>query len=134
MPHSPADLTSEGRQFLSDRHLASYTCLEPDGSPHVTVVGFTWDEPNNMAWIITNGASHKAVNSAAGGPVALCQFEGPQWLSVLGTSRVTEDPREVAGAVERYARRYRQPKESPERVAIAIAVTGLRGSRSFFRD
>ncbi|MEO6627093.1 MAG: pyridoxamine 5'-phosphate oxidase family protein [Aquihabitans sp.] len=134
MTRSTADLTSEGRQFLIDRHLASYTCLESDGSPHVTVVGFTWDEANETAWIITNGTSHKARNSATGGPVALCQFEGPQWLSLLGTSRVTNDPIEVAGAVERYARRYRKPKESPERVAIAITVTGLRGSQSFFCD
>lgn len=132
MPFTPAQLTKVGYRFLQERHLASYTCLQPDGSPHVTVVGFTWDAQDDVAWVITNGHSRKARNAASGGPVVLCQFDGPRWISLLGKSRLTDDQVEVATAVERYAGRYRQPKQNPQRVAIAIVVTALLGSPVFF--
>jgi hypothetical protein len=40
---------------------------------------------------------------------------------------VCEDPAAVADAVERYARRYRQPRENPARVAIEITVDRILG-------
>ncbi len=129
---TPAQLTSEGRRFLHDRYLASYTCLQPDGSPHVTLVGFTWDAETGVAWVITSGRSRKARNAAAGGPVVLCQYDGPRWMSLMGTSKLTDEPTEVAAAVDRYAQRYRVPRKNPQRVAIAIAVTELLGSATFF--
>jgi hypothetical protein len=95
-------------------------------------VGFTWDAERSLARVITNGSSRKARNAAAGGPVALCQLDGRWWLTIEGTATVSSDADRVAEAVERYARRYRTPRENPTRVVIEIAVTRLLGSAEFF--
>ncbi len=129
---SPDRLTAAAVEFLAERHLASFTALRPDGTPHVTPVGFTWDGERGLARIITSGTSRKAGLAAAGGPVALCQVEGRRWLTLEGTGRVSADPDDVAEAVARYACRYRQPRENPARVAIEITVTRLLGSAHFF--
>ena len=41
---------------------------------------------------------------------------------------VRDDAASVAEAVERYARRYRQPRENPARVAIEISVDRILGN------
>lgn len=113
---------------MTERHLATLTTLRPDGSPHVTPVGFTWDADTAVARVICSGTSRKARNAARGGLVALCQVDGRHWLTLEGRARVTAAPEEVADAVERYARRYRQPRENPHRVAVVITVTRVLGS------
>jgi hypothetical protein len=55
------------------------------------------------------------------------QVDGPRWLSLEGPVTVTSDPDRVAAAVARYADRYRQPGENPERVAIEITVERILG-------
>jgi PPOX class probable F420-dependent enzyme len=121
-------LSAAGLEFVTARHLATLTTLRPDGSPHVTPVGFTWNDVDRRAYVICSGTSRKAVNVGDGGSVALCQFEGRRWLAIEGTGRVSADPADVAEAVERYARRYRQPRVNPARVAIIIAVSRVLGS------
>lgn len=120
--------TTAGLAFLSDRHLATLTTLRPDGSPHVTPVGFTWDAEAGLARVICSGSSRKAANAARGGPVALCQVDGRWWVTLEGTARVSADAEKVADAVARYAVRYRQPRVNPTRVALEIAVTRVLGS------
>ena len=44
MSHDPHDPGPELLQFLTERHLATLTTLRADGSPHVTAVGFTYDD------------------------------------------------------------------------------------------
>ncbi len=127
---SPSNLTAEALEFLSERHLATFTSLREDGTPHVTPVGFTWDAERALVRIITSGTSRKARNSARGGPVAVCQVEGRRWLTFEGAARVTGEPAAVAEAVHRYAQRYRQPRVNPARVSIEIAVTRVLGSVS----
>lgn len=128
MPVTPAQLSADALQFLRDRHLATFTSLRRDGTPHVTPVGFTWDAEHALARVICSGTSRKARNTARGGPVVLCQFDGRRWLSLEGTGRVSSDPDDVADAVARYALRYRQPRENPQRVAIEVIVTRVLGS------
>ena len=41
---------------------------------------------------------------------------------------VERDPAAVADAVERYARRYRQPRVNPERVVLVIDVQRILGN------
>lgn len=125
---TPGQLTADALQFLRDRHLATFTSLRPDGTPHVTPVGFTWDEDRALAWIICSATSRKARNIVNGGPVVICQVDGRRWLSLEGTGRVTGEPGEVADAVARYARRYRQPRANPHRVAIEVGVSRVLGS------
>jgi PPOX class probable F420-dependent enzyme len=115
-------------EFLAERHLATLTTLRPDGAPHVTAVGFTWDGEAGLVRVITNGSSRKARNAAAGGRAVVAQVDGRRWLALEGVASVSADPARVAEAVRRYAVRYRQPSENPQRVVIEIAVDRVLGS------
>ncbi|MET0316432.1 MAG: PPOX class F420-dependent enzyme, partial [Rhodococcus fascians] len=54
----------------------------------------------------------------------------PRWLTLEGTSEVLTDRDDVVDAENRYAVRYRVPRENPERVVIRISVRRVLGSRS----
>jgi PPOX class probable F420-dependent enzyme len=126
------DLTDLGPgllAFLTERHLATLTTLRADGSPHVVPVGFTFDAGTLTARIITSGSSAKARHVRDGqARVAVCQVEGRRWVTLEGTATVRDDAAAVADAVERYAGRYRQPRENPSRVAIEISVDQILGN------
>jgi F420H(2)-dependent biliverdin reductase len=79
--------------------------------------------------VITSGTSAKVRHVRdGGGRVAVCQVDGRRWVTLEGTAQVRDDAASVAEAVERYARRYRQPRENPARVAIEIAVDRILGT------
>ena len=127
MATAPDDLTREALDFLAARHLATLTTLRPDGSPHVVPVGFTWDPSARIARVITSRTSRKARNAAVGTRAVLCQVDGRYWLALEGAARVVEDPESVRDAEQRYAARYRVPRENPQRVVIEIAVDRVLG-------
>jgi PPOX class probable F420-dependent enzyme len=127
MALDPAALPPEALVFVGERHLATLTTLRPDGSPHSTAVGFTWDPGAGLVRIISFASSRKARNLARGGRASVCQVDGGRWLTFEGPAQVTHDPARVAEAVRRYAQRYRQPGERPDRVAIEIAVDRVLG-------
>ncbi|RJK98279.1 TIGR03618 family F420-dependent PPOX class oxidoreductase [Vallicoccus soli] len=127
MALDPAALPGPALAFLAERHLATLTTLRPDGTPHVVPVGFTWDERARVARVITGGGTRKARNAAAGGRAVLCQVDGWRWLSLEGPVRVLDDPASVQDAVQRYAERYRPPRENPERVVLEVAVDRVLG-------
>ena len=128
MSLDPAALPPAVLEFLAERHLATLTTLRADGSPHVVAVGFTWDDEARLVRVITSGASVKARNAARGGRAAVCQVDGRRWLTLEGTATVRTGPQEVRDAEDRYARRYRQPRENPQRVVVEIAVDRVLGS------
>jgi PPOX class probable F420-dependent enzyme len=129
MSLDPGALPPPVLDFLSERHLATLTTLRRDGTPHVVPVGFTYDPATGIARVITSGASVKARNAGRPGAVAaICQVDGARWLTVSGPIRVEDDPEVVADAVARYARRYRQPRVNPLRVALIIEVDRVLGS------
>lgn len=128
MAISPADLSDDALEFMRVRHLATLTTLRSDGSPHVVPVGFTWDADAGLARVITSGSSLKARNAAAGCRAVLCQVDGRHWISLEGRAGVLDDAASVADAVDRYAQRYRTPRENPERVVIAIKVDRVLGN------
>jgi PPOX class probable F420-dependent enzyme len=119
-------LNPEQRVFVTERHLATLTTLRADGSPHVVPVAFTWDPEAGVVRITTNRASVKARNARRTGPddaparAAVCQVDGGRWMTLEGTIEVVEDADEVADAVARYARRYRQLSPNPERVVLRL--------------
>lgn len=129
MAIDPADPSEAVLAFLAERHLATLTTLRPDGSPHVVAVGFTFAPDDGLARIITFAPSRKARNllGAVGARAAVCQVDGPRWLTLEGPAVVTDDPERVAEAVRRYAERYREPGERDDRVAIEIAVDRVLG-------
>jgi PPOX class probable F420-dependent enzyme len=128
MAIDPADPGPDVLAFLTERHLATLTTLRPDGSPHVVPVGVTYDPSTRTARVITSGTSAKARHLRDGGRVAVCQLDGRRWLTLEGTAAVREDAAAVADAVERYAVRYRQPRENPVRVVIEISVDRILGN------
>lgn len=119
-------LTPEQHVFVTERHLATLTTLRADGSPHVVPVGFTWDPDAGVVRIITSGTSVKPRNAARLGPdgeptrAAVCQVDGGRWITLEGPASVLRDPDAVEEAERRYARRYKVPRENPERVVIVI--------------
>ncbi|WP_406830142.1 TIGR03618 family F420-dependent PPOX class oxidoreductase [Pedococcus sp. KACC 23699] len=128
MSTPPAELSAAALEFVTVRHLATLTTLRRDGSPHVVPVGFTWDPEALVARVITSGTSLKARNAAAGCRAVVCQVDGRHWLSFEGQARVLTDRESVGDAEQRYAARYRVPRENPERVVIEIAVDRVLGN------
>lgn len=129
-PVDPVSLTEEATAFLTERHLATLTTLRKDGTPHVVAVGFTWDPENSVARIITGRSTQKAINASRGGYAAVSQVDGARWLTLEGPSDVLTAKDDVVDAENRYAQRYRVPRENPERVVIRISVGRILGSRS----
>ncbi len=127
---NPKDITPEMLQFLQERHLATLTTLRHDGSPHVVAVGFSYDAAARCARVITFSTAQKSKNAARGGRAAVSQVDGRRWLTLEGTVRlVTKEnsPDEIAAAVAGYARRYQDPKQREDRVAIIIDVDRVLG-------
>jgi PPOX class probable F420-dependent enzyme len=125
LDHVPADALA----FLAERHLATLTTLRPDGSPHVTPVGFSYDPDARVARLSTFSDSRKVANLQAqlSTRAAVSQVDGGRWLTLEGPATVTDDADRVARAVAGYAVRYRTPGERPDRVAIEIAVDHMMG-------
>lgn len=126
----PSDLPAHVVSFLTDRYLATLTLQRRDGRPHVTPVGFTFDQSAGLARVITWNDSwkNKHVVRQPGQDVAICQVDGGRWLTLYGTAVATDDPERAAEGVRRYAERYRQPKDREDRVVIEVTVTGIVGT------
>lgn len=116
--------------FWRERHLCSVTTLRADGSPHVVPMGIVLDAEHAIAWGITSGTSQKVANLRRGTDprTAVNQVEGRRWSTIEGLATVRDDPASVDEAVQRYAERYRQPRENPARVALRIEITRLLGN------
>jgi PPOX class probable F420-dependent enzyme len=125
MSRRPDELTDDDLAFLAVRHLATLATLRPDGSPHVTAVGFSYAD--GVVRIITFAGSTKARNAARGGRAAVSQVDGRRWLTLEGPVTLVTDPVRIAAAVAGYASRYRQPGERPDRVALEITVDRVLG-------
>ena len=130
----PVVLSADQLGFVTDRHLATLSTVRRDGSPHVVPVAFTWDATRGRARITTRSTSVKARRIARGGrdgaplPAALCQVDGRRWLTLEGTITLSDDPADVAEAVERYADRYRVLGEQPTRVVLHLQVARVLGT------
>lgn len=115
-------LSAAALEFVAERHLATLTTLRANGTPHVVAVGFTWDPEAGIARVICDGGSVKVRNVRRSGYAAVSQVDGVRWLTLEGPAEIRTDPDSVAEAEARYVGRYRQPRENPNRVVIAIAV------------
>lgn len=130
MSLNPRSLPAEVRAFLAERHLATLTLVRPDGSPHVTPVGFTWDDEAGLVRVITWNGSVKSRILERHGPceAAVCQVDGGRWLTFVGRASVSADAGRCAEAVARYAERYSPPKDrGADRRVIEIVVGDVLG-------
>ena len=129
MSLNPLKLSEEVRSFLDERHLASLTLLRPDGSPHVTAVGFTWDQDSQLVRVITWAGSMKSkiLEQKPNSRAVVCQIDGGRWLSLEGTAVVTSDEARCKEGTERYASRYRIPQDRQDRTVIEISVDRILG-------
>ncbi|MFC7955566.1 PPOX class F420-dependent oxidoreductase [Rhodococcoides kroppenstedtii] len=130
MPSDASSLNADAVAFLTERHLATLATLRPDGTPHVVAVGFTWDPEAGVARVITREGSQKVRNAERGGYAAVTQVDGARWLTLEGPSRVVRDAESVRDAENRYAARYKPPRENPQRVVVEITVQRVLGSAS----
>ncbi len=79
--------------------------------------------------MITSGDSMKARNAGRDGAIgALCSLDGARWLTLSGPIRVERDPSAVRDAEQRYAARYKTPRENPKRVVLIMDVAAVLGS------
>ncbi|MEU2549089.1 TIGR03618 family F420-dependent PPOX class oxidoreductase [Streptomyces roseolus] len=126
-------LPTDGDLFWQERRTCFLTTLRPDGSPHTTPVGVTYDPETRIARVITDGDNKKVRNIraalAAGteARVNVSQAEGRRWSTLEGTAVVKDDPAAVADAERRYTERYKVPRVNPNRVVIEITVTRALG-------
>ena len=129
MKWNPAELPPEVKGFLAERQLATLSIPRPGQSPHVTPVGFTWDDASGLARVITFADAHKVKLLAdSGGEVALSQVDGGRWLTLEGTAQVTADPARCAIGTELYGQRYQPPKDrGADRRVIEIKVSRVMG-------
>ncbi len=121
------ELSADVVSFLEERHLATLTSPRPDGTPHVAPVCFTYEPDTRLARVITFRAARRVAFVGGGARVALCQVDGPRWLTLEGHGVVTDDAESVAEAERRFAERYRPPSRRDDRVAIEIAVDRIMG-------
>ena len=122
------DLTDEMLAFWAERHLCTVTTLRADGRPHVVPLGVALDPVARVAWAITSPTSQKVANLRRDPRIAACQVDRARWATLEGHAEVRTDAASVAEAVERYAGRYRQPRENPDRVALRIELDRVIGN------
>lgn len=122
--HEPSD---DVLAFLRQRHLATLTAPRPDGTPHVAPVCFTYEPDTRLARIITFRSARRVAFIGDGARVALCQVDGPRWLTLEGHAVVTDEADRVAEAERRFAERYRPPRQRDDRVAVEVTVDRLMG-------
>lgn len=128
-PIDPSAPGADVMAFLTERHLATLTTSRADGTPQVTPVGFTYDPETRLARVITWTSSWKSrhVEREPGQRVALCQVDGGRWLTLYGAAVTRTDSTATREGVERYAERYRQPKDRDDRSVIEITVDRIVG-------
>ena len=80
-----------------------------------------------IAAISTSG-TQKAVNLARDPRFAACQVDRARWATLEGHAEVLTEEDAVADAVRRYAERYKQPRENPQRVALRVSLTRVVGN------
>lgn len=122
-------ITDAALEFLAEYHLATLSTIGRDGRIHSVPVGITYRD--GVVRIIGSRGSQKFLNVSRSGRASVNTVDGGRWISFEGPARISEDPADIAVAVELYATRYRAPQPNPERVVLEIAVERVLGSPQF---
>lgn len=110
--------------FLAERRVATLSLATGDGPPHVVPVAFTYDAGLRRARIIGPAGTHKVrlIEAAGTRPAAICQVDGPRWITLQGNARVRREEEIIDAAVAAFESRYRPAAADPSRVVIEIAI------------
>lgn len=122
-------ITADAIAFLSEYHLATLSTIGRDGRVHSVPVGITYRD--GVVRVIGSRGSQKFLNVQRTGRASVNTVDGGRWISFEGPARISEDPADIALAVELYAARYRQPQPNPERVVLELTVERVLGSPQF---
>ena len=122
-------ITDAALEFLAEYHLATLSTLGRDGRIHSVPVGITYRD--GIVRVIGSRGSQKFLNVTREGRASVNTVDGGRWISFEGPARISEDPADIALAVELYAARYRAPQPNPERVVLEITVERVLGSPQF---
>lgn len=122
-------ITTDALEFLAEYHLATLSTIGRDGRVHSVPVGTTYRD--GVVRVIGSRGSQKFLNVERTGRASVNTVDGGRWISFEGPARISEDPADVALAVELYAARYRQPQPNPERVVLELTVERVLGSPQF---
>ena len=122
-------ITPDAVAFLSEYHLATLSTIGRDGRVHAVPVGITYRD--GIVRVIGMRGSQKFRNVERVGRASVNTVDGGRWISFEGPARISEDPADIALAVELYAARYRQPQPNPERVVLELTVERVLGSPQF---
>jgi PPOX class probable F420-dependent enzyme len=128
-----AETSDEFREFWTERRVCLLGTVSPDGTPHVVAVGVTVDLDSGLARVIASRTSKKIRNvlahGEAGARASVTGHDGRRrWSTLQGLAQVRTDRESVAEAERRYALRYREPRENPQRAVLEIAIDQLLGS------
>lgn len=122
-------ITDAAMAFLAEYHLATLSTIGRDGRIHSVPVGITYRD--GVVRVIGSRGSQKFLNVARTGRASVNTVDGGRWISFEGPARISEDPADIAFAVELYAARYRTPQPNPERVVLELTVERVLGSPQF---
>ena len=127
------ETSDDFREFWTERRVCLLGTVSPDGTPHVVAVGVTVDFDSGLARVIASRTSKKIRNvlahDEAGARASVTGHDGRRrWSTLQGLAHVRTDRESVAEAERRYALRYREPRENPQRAVLEIAIDQLLGS------
>lgn len=117
-------LSDDARRLLDGRNFATVATLDPDGSPHTTVVWYVRDGDDVL--FSTQSTRRKARNLARDPRISLTVFDTANPYSALdirGTADLTVD--EDRALPQRLSQRYLgedPPAEPPEVVRLIVRV------------
>lgn len=112
-------LRPEIRAFLSEPRFAVLATVNPDGSPHQTVMWYDLD--GDTILMNTAGGRAKVSNLRRDPRVSVCVEDGYRYVTVTGRARLIEDQERAQADILRLAARYQGPERAP---AIAEQFKG----------
>ena len=90
-------------------------------------IAFAYEAEDGAVSIICGDGTQKVRNIERTGRAAVCQLDGPRWLTLEGPAQVVRDAPGIASAVSAFEARFRPARENPTRVAIRIEVDRILG-------
>ena len=126
MATDPADLTPAALDFMSERHLATFTTLRATGRRTSCRSGSPGMPTRSSPGSSPAGAARRWPRRA-GRRAALSQVDGRRWITLEGTTRVLEDAASVRDAGAAVCRALPRAAPQPQRVVVVLDVDRVLG-------